>query len=112
MANRVWLKADICHLSSDPAAAGSCANEPKASSRAGTGSASASASKTGELANTRFFAGHFWILREPRPTVIFYESLLPVDLVVEDFQIFLDNVGIQMLVLQAEVTRLDAALRL
>ena len=38
--------------------------------------------------------------------------LLPVDLIVEDFQIFLDDVGIQMLVLQAQVTGLEAALRL
>jgi hypothetical protein len=44
--------------------------------------------------------------------VIFYGSLLPVDRVVEDFDIFLDNVGIQMLVLQAQVTRLETALGL
>jgi hypothetical protein len=38
--------------------------------------------------------------------------LFPVDRVVEDFNIFLDNVGIQMLVLQAQVTRLETALGL
>jgi len=100
----------ICHLIS--AAAGSCANEPKAGWRAGTRSASVSASRNSELESTRLFAGHFWVLREPRPTVIFYGSLLPVDRVVEDFDIFLDNVGIQMLVLQAQVTRLETALGL